>query len=309
MKRIQVVSVNISEKKGTIKNPVQRIHLFERGVEGDAHNGPGQRQVSLLGVESIGRFGNQAGRSFQFGEFAENITTAGLELFTAHPLDRFVNDSIELEVTQIGKSCHGDACAIFREVGNCVMPKEGIFARVIRPGYLQAGDELEYQPKEYRVKVITLSDRAYAGDYEDKSGPRTLTLLRDWFGKEGLFCKPEGVVIPDSPEMLEALLKESAGYDLVVTTGGTGIGPRDFTPEVIRKCIDKEIPGIMDMIRMKYGQQKINALVSRSIAGVSGKCLVFAIPGSVNAVNEYLTEILKGLKHMIYMQHGLDMHG
>ena len=96
--------------------------------------------------------------------------------------------------------------------------------------------------------------------------------------------------------------------DFVFTTGGTGIGPRDFTVDKIKPMLDKEIPGIMEMIRMKYGAEKPNALVSRSIAGVMGQSLLFSLPGSVRAVDEYMTEILKSLMHLVYMLHGLDRH-
>ncbi|HOI87973.1 MAG TPA: MOSC domain-containing protein, partial [Lentimicrobium sp.] len=169
---IKVISVNISEKKGTIKVPVKEINLTSTGVEGDAHSGRWHRQVSLLGTESFRKFEKLAGRPLKYGEFAENITTEGIILHETHALDRFVIGDALLEVTQIGKKCHGDSCAIYREVGNCVMPKEGIFCRVLKPGKVKAGDAVVYQPKEFRIKVITLSDRAAAGEYEDRSGPR-----------------------------------------------------------------------------------------------------------------------------------------
>ena len=97
-------------------------------------------------------------------------------------------------------------------------------------------------------------------------------------------------------------------FDVVITTGGTGIGPRDITIETVRPLLDKEIPGIMEMIRIKYGQEKPNALLSRGIAGVMGQTLVYTLPGSVKAVDEYMTEILKTLQHLIYMLHGVDVH-
>ena len=102
--KIKVLSVNISEKKGTIKKPVEAIQLSKIGVEGDAHSGNWHRQVSLLATESIEKFSKEAGRKIKFGEFAENITTEGLLLYETKPLDRFRNETIELEVTQIGKN-------------------------------------------------------------------------------------------------------------------------------------------------------------------------------------------------------------
>jgi molybdenum cofactor synthesis domain-containing protein len=310
MQQIKIVSVNTSEQKGTIKKPVGQIGLTHNGVTGDAHAGHWNRQVSLLGTESIVKFEAEAKRKVTLGEFAENLTTSGMELWMTHPLDRFTCGDIELEVTQIGKECHGTSCAIFREVGNCVMPKEGIFCRVLSPGILKAGMELEFHPKVYRVTVITLSDRASAGEYEDKSGPRINELLELHFSKFNIQYSIFNVLIPDDPHKLEELLHKAKEelVDLVITTGGTGIGPRDFTPDVVKSMLDKEIPGIMEMIRMKYGADKPAALLSRSVSGVMGKSLVFTLPGSVRAVNEYMAEISKSLMHMIYMLHGLDTH-
>jgi molybdopterin adenylyltransferase len=310
MKNIIINSVNISQEKGTIKVPAKKIVLTYYGVFGDAHAGSWNRQVSLLGTESIGKSEKETGRKIAPGEFAENITTTGMELWKAHPLDRFTTGDIELEVTQIGKECHGAGCTIFREVGNCVMPKEGIFCRVLSPGILEAGMILEYHPKIFRVMIITLSDRASSGEYEDKSGPRVKELLETYFQIENRNASIENFLIPDNPQKLEDLLHKAKEelVDFVFTTGGTGIGPRDVTPDVVKAYLNKEIPGIMEMIRMKYGTDKPAALASRSVAGVMGKSLVFTLPGSVRAVNEYMAEICKSLGHMAYMLHGLDAH-
>ena len=309
-KNIKIVSVNIYEEKGTIKKPVSEIHLNERGVEGDAHAGNWHRQVSLLATESVEKFSKMANRDIAFGEFAENLTTEGMLLFKASPLDRFYCNEVELEVTQIGKKCHGDNCAIYREVGNCVMPKEGIFCRVLSHGDLKADDILEYIPKIYSALVITLSDRAYAGEYEDRSGPRLSELLGNYFNKQTWLHEIENVLIPDDEQALSALLLDAVeqGVDFIFTTGGTGIGPRDISPEIVSSVIEKEIHGIMEMIRMKYGMEKPNALLSRAVAGSAAMTLIFALPGSVKAVNEYMEEIIKSLRHMVYMIHGLDTH-
>ena len=310
MLKVKIISVNISEQKGTIKNPVDQVELTHNGVKDDAHAGYWNRQVSLLGTESIAKFETTANRKVMPGEFAENITTEGMDLWTAHPLDRFTAGEIELEVTQIGKECHGTSCAIYKEVGNCVMPKEGIFCRVLSPGIMRSGMELEFHPKIYRVMVITLSDRASSGEYMDKSGPRVKELLETYFQIANRHSSIVNHLIPDDPHKLEELLHKAKDelFDLVITTGGTGIGPRDFTPEVVKPMLDKEIPGIMESIRMKYGADKPAALLSRSVAGIIGKSLIFTLPGSVRAVNEYMAEISKSLTHMVYMLHGLDIH-
>lgn len=309
-KEIRVLSVNISEKKGTIKLPVDSIEIDELGVKHDAHAGEWHRQVSLLARESIVKFSASSGREIRFGEFAENITTEGIILHETHPLDRFIIGEAELEVTQIGKECHGDNCAIFKEVGNCVMPKEGIFCRVLKPGKIKAGDPVTFVPRIYSLMVITLSDRASRGIYEDKSGPRVVEILDEFFMKLKWQHKINHHIIPDDENNLQNLLKEAINgqVDFVITTGGTGIGPRDITPEVVRSVINKEIPGIMEMIRMKYGMEKPNALLSRSVAGVAGRTIIYALPGSVKAVNEYMAEITRSMKHTLYMLHGLDAH-
>ncbi|WP_163708084.1 MOSC domain-containing protein [Mangrovibacterium lignilyticum] len=307
---ITVRSVNISEKKGTIKKPVPQIQLTEIGVVGDAHSGNWHRQVSLLAKESIEKFSEEAGRNIAFGEFAENITTEGLLLHTTKPLDRFIGKGIELEVTQIGKKCHGDNCSIFREVGNCVMPKEGIFARVVRLGSLKADERLEYQPKIIRIKIITLSDRASRGEYADKSGPQIKNLSHKYFEQINRQVSFEQNLVPDEADLLKSKIEDAvkSGFDVIFTTGGTGIGPRDITPETIQPMLDKEIPGIMELIRVKYGMQKPAALLSRGIAGLIGRTLIYSMPGSVKAVTEYCNEILPTIEHSLYMIYGIDSH-
>lgn len=306
---IKIISTNISLEKGTVKKPVDAIELSDIGIAGDAHSGKWHRQVSMLGIESFDKFAIEAGRKIEFGEFAENITTEGVLVYKTAPLDRFSNKDIELEVTQIGKKCHGDSCAIYREVGNCVMPKEGIFVRVIRGGILKEGDVLEYRPHIYKTLVITLSDRASRGEYEDLSGPKVKEAITTFFEMNNFHYDVENVIIPDDAEQLAELIKNAdKTYDFVFTTGGTGIGPRDITVDVIQPLLEKEIPGIMDMIRMKYGMEKPNALISRSVAGIIDQTMVFTLPGSVRAVNEYMSEITKVLRHLLLMLHNIDAH-
>ena len=190
------------------------------------------------------------------------------------------------------------------------MPKEGIFCRVIAGGELRAGDILEYHPKVIRVHIITLSDRVSRGIYEDKSGPLLKKLSEDFFIGIGRQVVIENSVIPDEEAQLKALLQRSIenNDDIIFTTGGTGIGSRDITPDVVKTLLDKEIPGIMEMIRVKYGMQFPNALVSRSIAGVAGKTLIYALPGNPKAVKEYSDEIFKTVEHSFRMLNNIDEH-
>jgi molybdopterin adenylyltransferase len=215
--KIKVVSVNISEKKGTVKKPVPFIELTTTGVLNDAHAGNWHRMVSLLGTESFRKFEMEAKREVQYGEFAENITTEGIVLYETAPLDRLLIGETELEITQIGKKCHGKGCAIYNEVGNCVMPKEGIFARVLKGGPVKSGDNVEYLQKVFKVMVITLSDRASSGVYDDLSGPEIINNLQQFFSENRWKFEIDKQLIPDNPEIFESLLLKarSENYDMV----------------------------------------------------------------------------------------------
>jgi molybdopterin adenylyltransferase len=310
MNNPKVVSVNISEKRGTVKHPVKEITVTGTGVMEDAHAGEWHRQVSMLAVESVDRFSIEAKRKINFGEFAENITTQGIELTKCHIFDRFRIGDAELELTQIGKECHGTTCAIFREVGNCVMPKEGIFCRVLKTGRIKPDDPMVYVPKVIRVSVITLSDRASGGIYEDRSGPRIKELLNSFFSATNRRFEIRNFLLPDDADALRKLLLQCGndGADFIFTSGGTGIGERDITVETVSSLLDKQLPGIMELIRVKYGMEKPNALLSRGVAGTMGKTIVYTLPGSVKAVTEYMAEITKTMDHALFMLHGIDKH-
>ena len=307
---MNVVSVNISEAKGTIKHPVPAVMVNDRGIVGDAHSGAWHRQVSLLSKESMARLSKTAGRTFQPGEFAENITTTGLDLEQVCLRDRLQIGPVELEVTQIGKKCHGDGCAIFKEVGTCIMPKQGLFTRVLQGGEIRPGASIVHHPHFLRIRIITLSDRASRGDYTDRSGPAIKEALHQHFSTGHWRLAMEARLLPDDAVQLRGELESciTDGIDLVFTTGGTGIGPRDITPETVRPLLDKEIPGIMEFIRMKYGQTMPSALLSRAVAGVMGPALVYTLPGSVKAVGEYMSAIAATLDHSLLMQWGIDAH-
>ncbi len=310
MASFETISINVSEKKGTIKKPVGTVILTDIGIPDDAHSGSWHRQVSMLGEESIRKFARQANREITPGEFAENITTKGMELYKTAPLDRFVSDNLELMVTQIGKKCHGDNCAIFREVGNCVMPKEGIFVKVIKGGKLSPGIKFEYQPRILKILIVTLSDRASKGVYQDKSGPLVKQITEEYLKSRNRHFEFRSEIMADNAHELQRLIQHSVDekFDIIITTGGTGIGKRDITPDVVKPMLDKEITGIMELIRVKYGMKKPNALISRAVAGTINETLIYTLPGSTKAVKEYLEEILPTVEHSLYMMNGLDLH-
>ncbi|HUW94075.1 MAG TPA: molybdenum cofactor synthesis domain-containing protein [Bacteroidales bacterium] len=163
-------------------------------------------------------------------------------------------------------------------------------------------------PEKFRVLVITLSDRASRGEYEDLSGPAVVRHVRNVMASAGWDSEIITEIIPDDAGILHKLIAGAAAWNLIITTGGTGIGPRDITVDVIRPQLTKELPGIMEMIRVKYGMEKPGALISRAVAGVIGTTLVYTLPGSERAVNEYMSEIVKTMEHSFYMLYGIDKH-
>ena len=168
----------------------------------------------------------------------------------------------------------------------------------------------QHLARPLRLKIITLSDRASQGVYKDLSGPAVEEILHAFLRERQREYDIVRTILSDDAAALEKELIQTrdAGVDVIFTTGGTGIGSRDITPEVVMKVADKALPGIMEYIRVTCGAKHPNALLSRSVAAVAGKTLIYALPGSVRAVNEYMTEILKTLEHTLHMLHGLDTH-
>lgn len=302
--KIKILATNAAAERGR-KFPVKELLLDQDGIVGDVH-AETVRPVSMFDAAQAERFYKITGAAaLDHGQFAENILFETSDILDIKIFDRIVKDEVILEVIQKGKPFHDE----FREPGNYVMPREGIFCRVLKGGVLKAGDELDYIPKVFKAQIITLSDRASRGIYEDKSGPAVTGILEKHFQKLNWRLETENAIIPDSEEKLREILESSLkNSDIIITTGGTGIGPRDITPDVMKPLIKKEIPGIMEMIRWKYGIEKPAALISRALAGVNDKTLLFALPGSVRAVGEYMTEINKHLEHLIYMIEGVERH-
>ena len=283
----KVVSVNISEKKGTIKHPVEQIELKKGfGIEGDAHARDWHRQVSLLDLSSFDKMHNNASVELKPGIFAENITTEGVDLWHLPVGTRLEIGDTLLEITQIGKECHRH-CQVFRQVGDCVMPREGIFAKVITEGMIKAGQSIKIIPT-LRVVILTVSDKGSTGERADLSGAALAEALE---GKATVLIQD---IVPDDFEQIkEKLIAYSEqGLDLVFTTGGTGFAPRDNTPEATMAVIERPAPGIVEAIRARSLEITPFAMLSRATAGIRGKTLIINFPGSPKAALECLEVFL-----------------
>jgi molybdenum cofactor synthesis domain len=291
----KVVAVNISTKTGVIKKPVESAHLVEKlGIEGDAHAGNWHRQVSLLDQASVDKMTALGVEGLTPGIFAENITTEGIALHALPIGTRLRVGETELEVTQIGKECHAH-CQVYQQVGMCIMPTEGIFTIVIRGGEIRAGDAIEVL-NGVRAAVITLSDKGAAGLREDKSGPALVEALR------GHALVTEHFVIPDEFDQIKAelcRLADSGNLDLILTTGGTGLAPRDVTPEATLAVVERLAPGIPEAMRAESRKITDRAMLSRAQAGVRGRTLIVNLPGSPKGAVECLQVFLPVLAHAV----------
>ncbi len=294
----KVIAVCISENKGTQKKEVPSIKLIpDWGIENDAHAGKWYRQVSLLGLEKIEDI-RAKGAEVDFGAFGENMIISGFDLRTLPVGTRFRIGDALLELTQIGKECHAH-CAIYHQVGDCIMPREGVFTVVLEGGEVKAGDEIELieadPARPFTAAWITLSDKGAAGEREDKSGP----LIGEMLSEAG-YDVVEGILIPDGIEELSKQLIRLADQrqvNVIFTTGGTGFSERDMTPEATEAVCDRMTPGIAEAIRAYSMTKTPTAMLSRAAAGMRKKTLIINLPGSPKAVRECLEFLMHPLEH------------
>ena len=293
-----IKAVCLSEAKGTEKRPVASVTLIaNHGLSGDAHAGNWHRQVSLLSADKVDEFNARGGKA-EIGAFGENILVSGID-FKSLPVGSILRaGEVVLKMSQIGKECHSH-CQIFHRVGDCIMPREGVFATVEHGGELHAGMELTVEPPPVdaplRAAVMTLSDKGFAGERVDTSGPRAVQLL-----SEAGYDVVELVLLPDAQKKIERKLirlADSRQVDLIITTGGTGFSLRDVTPEATLAVATRIAPGIAEAIRAESLKITPRAMLSRGASVLRNKTLIVNLPGSTKAVEEGLAVILPQLEH------------
>ncbi len=298
----EIRAICMSEKKGTSKRPVEEaLFITEHGLKGDAHAGDWHRQVSFLALEEIEDFRRRGGE-VEFGDFGENIVAEGIAFHQLPVGTRLKAGEVFFEVTQIGKKCHSH-CEIFRQVGDCIMPRKGVFGRVLHGGRLKAGDTLTITEEKLPLEaaVITASDKGAKGEREDKSGDKAEAML-----KEAGYTQIHRALLPDEKEELAAQMREFAdmGIALILTTGGTGFSPRDVTPEATLAVCERLAPGIPEAMRALSLKITPRAMLSRAAAGIHKRSLIVNLPGSPKAVEECLGFILPSLAHGIEILRG-----
>ena len=303
----KILGICISEKRGTEKHEIQEANLVKDwGIEGDAHGGKWHRQVSLLSFEKIEDF-RAKGAEVDFGAFGENLIVEGYDLRALPVETRFQIGDAVLELTQIGKECHSH-CQIYKRMGDCIMPREGVFTEVVKPGHIKVDDEITMIPpkkdRPFTAAVITLSDKGAAGEREDKSGPKIVEMI----GEAGYDVK-ETLLLPDGRTALEKQLIRLADQrqiNVIFTTGGTGFAERDVTPEATIAVCDRMANGIADAIRNYSMTITPRAMFSRAVSGIRKRTLIINLPVSPKAVQEALEFLLPHLDHGIGILRGSE---
>lgn len=301
----KVIGICISEKKGTQKHEVGGAHLIpDHGIENDAHAGKWHRQVSLLNLEKIEAF-RAKGVDVDFGAFGENIIIDEFDFRTLPVGTRFKIGDALLELTQIGKECHSH-CAIYHAVGDCIMPREGVFTEVLVGGDIKVGDEVIMIPPEenrpFTAAIITVSDKGSKGERVDESGPVIEKML-----KEAGYDVKEMLVIPDEQNVIAHQLSRLADQrqiNLILTTGGTGFAVRDVTPEATISVCEKMAPGIAEAVRANSMKYTPRAMLSRAAAGIRKGSLIVNLPGSPKAVTETLEFLIPNVEHGLQILKG-----
>jgi molybdopterin adenylyltransferase len=299
----RIEAICTSERRGVPKATVAAATLrADHGIEGDAHAGSGHRQVSLLGWDDIQAFSATGQISLGAGAFAENLILSGLDLGTLGLGSRLrVGEQALLTITQLGKRCH-HRCAIYEQTGDCIMPRVGLFARVLEGGAIRQGAaaaiEKTVSRETFQAVVLTLSDRCAAGTATDTAGPAVANLLRAELSAHVYATE----ILPDGRAGLADRLRHYAdgpGIDLVVAVGGTGPGPRDETPEAVREVVERLTPGFDEAMRAASSQSTNLAMLSRACSGIRGATLILSLPGSERAAVENLRAILPALPHCL----------
>jgi molybdenum cofactor synthesis domain-containing protein len=295
MGKVEAICTGVKKGEKKSLRPMARF-VAGHGIENDAHAGVGHRQVSLLAAEDI----ETVNLDVKPGDFAENLVVSGVDLGALGLGSRLrLGGEAELTVTQLGKVCH-QRCVIYDQTGDCIMPRTGVFARVLQGGTVAAGDlveVLEQVPRQwFQAVILTISDRCSRGEATDTAGPAVSRLLSGSLDTHVYAAE----LIPDDIDQIASRMRHySDGHsiDLVLAVGGTGFAPRDVTPEAVAAVIERPTPGLDEAMRHASLEKTPTAMLSRAVSGIRGATLIVSLPGSERGAVENLQEILPALQH------------
>ncbi len=298
----RIRAVCTGARKGVPKSPSKGARfLAGKGIEGDAHAGDWHRQISIVDQADFDGM-SRVVPDLTHGAFAENLVIEGLDLASAG-LGTIVRlgSSARIRISQIGKACH-NPCRIAKTAGTCIIPLRGLFARVVGDGDVAPGDAAAIEDMVPRSRlqaaVVTVSDRCHRGETEDTAGPAVARLLGERIGAHVY----DVAIVPDDPEAISGKVChycDGHSIDLVVTVGGTGMSPRDVTPEATRAVLERLTPGIDEAMRAASLSRTPHAFLSRGVSGIRSETLVVSVPGSLSGAVENLEVVLPALPHAI----------
>lgn len=298
----KLLHVCISSRKQIPKLEVLSATLVsDYGIEVDAHAGEWHRQVSLLAHAEI-EYLRARGLALKPGAFGENLVIDGVNTDDLGVGSRLRVGPVLLELTQVGKVCH-HRCAINYTGRDSIMPRAGLFARVLEAGNVTAGMPVEIVHRVSRsmlqAAVITVSNRCRAGQTIDAAGPAVAEFLGRELGARIAWTK---LVPAEAAQISEAIRDFSQRrVDVVLTVGGTGPHTRDVTPEATRKVLDRELPGLVEAMRAASAAKTPQAWLSRAVAGIRCETVIANLPGSKKAAIKNLEAILPAMPHIVKM--------
>jgi len=279
----KVVAVCKSVHKGEQKVNIGKAQLIQNfGMDGDAHAGPWDNHIRLLAQESIHK-AFKRGLKVGPGDFSEHITTRGIELTNLSVGTKLKIGEVVLEITQKGKVCPG-RCNIFNLIGDCIMPKEGVYAKVLEGGMVTVGSEIKIM-LDAKIGII------YAAKASRDENPISNILsvnLNRWGVKAS-----QNIVKAKDRNSLKSSIEEMCedGVDIILIVGGVGVSSEDFAPEVLIESIERELPGVANNVRENLLDEE-DLIIFRGRAGIKDRTIIVNLPDNKRVLGEDLFELL-----------------
>ena len=304
----RVLALNAYNEKYNERTNIDEIRVTQNGIDIDFENiDKNLCEIVLMSQNIIvmAKEGNDL--VFQIYRPTKSIENNCYNTVPINLLDIISINGAEMEVTKHGGKYTEREHKYFPPKDN-ILKKEEFFLSVKKEGIIKKSNTLIHIPRIFHFKIITIVNQPINSEYIDFSGCEIKSILEMYFRNVNRQINIDYNIISAKEDLLKQELEEALDqeYDVIFTIGGTGVGPGDITFDVVNNMCDKVLPGIMEFIRVKYGQNNSHALLSRSIAGIIKNTVIYTIPGSKKAVIEYMQVILDTMEHLIYVMNGLS---
>ncbi len=302
-----ICSINTSAGQSAPKQPVPEAQITCRGLSGDVHAVGGLKAVSLLTQESIDEANAKHSQNYVPGEYGENLTSLGMDTNLVTPLSRITAGEVELEVTQVGKTCEKSPATEMCSKGSNLIQTAGVFLRVTQEGKLKVGDLIKLTPKVLTIHIIEYAANP-GGNEVGGLAQAAQALLTYLLGSKPWPIEFSSDRVAPEPQALDQVLvkTQAARPDLILTFGRVGVGPGDFTPDVVVMRCTKLIPSLMEYARVHLGDRCPALLMNRGIIGAMGHSLVCTLPDDLGQLKLLLKELAPLLPQLVMSFHGLN---